>query len=1197
MTSESEPRSIDGVTFRVVERCPWCHGKAIQTIARRADSIPVQRCTDCALVFTGELPDDLGVFYDDGYFARHSAPGSVDALTGYDDYDQSYSPSSFRWITTLLKCLVPEGGKLFDVGAATGTFLEMAAYEGFEVSGSEINATAAEQARSKGLDVVAGPFSAADWPAGGFDVVTALETLEHVTDVRSMLTDLAALLNETGILCFLVPNVPARLVDEYGDDLIEFTKSLEHTFYFNPEILAAICEDVFGAGRLTLATMDVSESGQIVSYAFGIVRKEPVEDPPEAVLIPLVSGAGSLEELVELPPDHGLAVALGNAKFFQFDRADAALLFALDGGVSEDAHRVVKAQVLRNKGELFSSMHELESVLARQNTDPFVASLLAEILRDFWSLLGATDRGLSAGARQVHGSIEATQRELAGYRSRAGSVELLGAERVEAIEMANHLAEANAAQREELEALISTLREQAASLEEEILRMGAGLKEVAQENGALTIRLRESEAALLEARQTVATHEARTEVLRRDVDRFKADLDGIYDSRAWRAVSALRTAKGNVFGFLGWPVRQVRRFWLRRLPVADHGEGPLESAVTGVRPSPVMPSQFPVLVSVIMPVYNKGRGLLDAVDSVLRQTLQDVEIIVWDDGSTDPETEMALQEAARLSRVSLFRSSNRGVIGARNAAMSFARGRYFCCLDPDDRIAPTYLEKAVVLLEADPRAAIAYPWQETIGDKTEIWKCQDLDPRLIATVNHVPVCAVFRREVYVETGGFSSEMTSGYEDWEFWAHAAELGFAGRAIPEPLFEYTHSASADESRDARAREMHLELATRIAELHPLLARGGVVTRQESGYRSRQLVAAQTALPAGVGRPIVLTIPWLTVGGADNVVESLVRHWVSDGRTVVVMATVSLGAGMLNRFDQLLDLTPYAYQLPALLPEDEWLGFVGRHLEILTDPVLVNIGSPWLYTVVEDLKRRMPGLRVVDQQFNDLGHLEGNRSASAAIDVTAAAYDALAEVLRADGRPPESVQVVYTGIEQPAQPDAEAIAAFRSENGPDKILVSFVGRLSEEKRPGWIVEVADALGTDYHLLAVGDGPLADELGPEIASRKNITWVRHAESIETVLASSDVVMLPSRVEGIPLVVLEALALATPVVAAAVGGLPELAGSPGITLVDPNDLDGFVRAIRRIEPGAEAIEGGLLPQFREDVMMRRFDQLVDPGS
>jgi glycosyltransferase involved in cell wall biosynthesis len=344
--------------------------------------------------------------------------------------------------------------------------------------------------------------------------------------------------------------------------------------------------------------------------------------------------------------------------------------------------------------------------------------------------------------------------------------------------------------------------------------------------------------------------------------------------------------------------------------------------------------------------------------------------------------------------------------------------------------------------------------------------------------------------------------------------------------------------------------------------------------------------------------VAVPWFTVGGGDKVVELLVSHFAACGRTVIVLMTERLGPGMEDRSSSLETSTPYRYNLETLLTRDAWLPFVTGLLAGLPEPVLVNVGSRWIYEELASLKAAIPALTVIDQLFNNVGHLDANRAASSSIDLTVAAYAELAREIASDGRPSESIVTVHTGITTPSPPEPGAIAEFRAKLGledADK-LVSFAGRLSAEKRPEWITGIARRLPVSFRVLVVGDGPLAGELQPLFEEDPRITWIKYAESVEVLLAASDVTMIPSLVEGIPLVALEALALGTPVVATAVGGMPELLDTPGVSLVDVDDQQGFADALVH---AAQADQPPIvLPErFQLAHMLAEIDRLIDQSS
>lgn len=112
-------------------------------------------------------------------------------------------------------------------------------------------------------------------------------------------------------------------------------------------------------------------------------------------------------------------------------------------------------------------------------------------------------------------------------------------------------------------------------------------------------------------------------------------------------------------------------------------------------------------VSVVIPLYNKGRYVDRAVSSVLAQSYPALEIIVVDDGSTDDGPEKVLHFGD--PRICLIRQENRGPGAARNAGLTVAKGKYVAFLDADDEWLPSFLNAGIPLLE-DRESGVTVVW-------------------------------------------------------------------------------------------------------------------------------------------------------------------------------------------------------------------------------------------------------------------------------------------------------------------------------------------------------------------------------------------------------------------------------------------------------------------------------------------------------
>ena len=166
-------------------------------------------------------------------------------------------------------------------------------------------------------------------------------------------------------------------------------------------------------------------------------------------------------------------------------------------------------------------------------------------------------------------------------------------------------------------------------------------------------------------------------------------------------------------------------------------------------------------VSVIMPVYNEGKYIFDAISSILNQTFSDFEFIIIDDGSTDNSYDI-IQTFSDHRIVTIRNEKNRGTFPVRNLGMSLSKGKYIAVMDADDMALPDRLQKQYDYLEKNPTVLAIGAQLHFIGTerKTEMpISYHEICAGLLHNSCIMHPTLFIRSEIIRQTGGYDEQYT------------------------------------------------------------------------------------------------------------------------------------------------------------------------------------------------------------------------------------------------------------------------------------------------------------------------------------------------------------------------------------------------------------------------------------------------------
>lgn len=206
-------------------------------------------------------------------------------------------------------------------------------------------------------------------------------------------------------------------------------------------------------------------------------------------------------------------------------------------------------------------------------------------------------------------------------------------------------------------------------------------------------------------------------------------------------------------------------------------------------------------ISIISACFNHGKFINEMLESVYKQTFEDYEIIIVNDGSTDNTAEIL--QSITHEKVKIIHTENHGPAEARNTAIKHARAPIIMNLDADDKIASDLLEKAYKTFRSGPNIGIVYSDTEFFGAKSGNFDIAEYSLETMLFDNRIISMAFFKKEDWGLVGGYSGELMYGLEDWDFWLLIIELGRKVVKIPEKLVYYRTYENFADCRSGRRK----------------------------------------------------------------------------------------------------------------------------------------------------------------------------------------------------------------------------------------------------------------------------------------------------------------------------------------------------------------------------------------------------------
>ncbi len=314
------------------------------------------------------------------------------------------------------------------------------------------------------------------------------------------------------------------------------------------------------------------------------------------------------------------------------------------------------------------------------------------------------------------------------------------------------------------------------------------------------------------------------------------------------------------------------------------------------------------------------------------------------------------------------------------------------------------------------------------------------------------------------------------------------------------------------------------------------------------------------------VALVTTQLGPGGAEQVLYDIASAFASNRFETLLLATQSHDDRWLPKWRQSVD---HVYDLASVVSSEKTIAALCSVISNWRCDYLLVQNSLYGYAAIPHIKRMLPGIKVFDviHSVDDAwDQIASTVDVAAYIDRRVAMSQSVRDRLLAMGTREAQILLVRNGVD---------LARFQPSpvhsHSPKNIL--FAARLDAVKRPLFVADIARALSTlrpqrDFRFVIAGDGPEKHRFERRVHKlglAALFDFRGQVDDLAPLYAACDVVILPSRSEGVPLVILEALASARPVVASKVGSIPEVLDSSCGILIDRPEASEFARAIQSL--------------------------------
>lgn len=622
-------------------------------------------------------------------------------------------------------------------------------------------------------------------------------------------------------------------------------------------------------------------------------------------------------------------------------------------------------------------------------------------------------------------------------------------------------------------------------------------------------------------------------------------------------------------------------------------------------------------ISIITPYYNSKDTIEETYNSIMNQTYPYFEWIIVDDGSKDKDSISKIEEISkRDSRIKLYRIENSGPSQARDYGISKSSktSKYVFFLDSDDLIDKTMLECLYWTLETNKDASFAYTTTVNFGTREFIWENYFTVERE-KSENLLTIAAMVKKDDLLEVGCFGLKEKSMYEDWNLWLKLIKAGKKPVRVSAPLFWYRQTQTGEFSRANKNHEKAMKV---IKETASKISNDAVEPIQYPRYGKQYAMTENLNLVIPDYKKderitVLYIFPWMVVGGADFFNLDLIKRLDSKKYRSIILTTTPSNNPIRQDFEEYAEV----YDMSSFIDRINYINFAEYIISSRKVDLVFVSNSEYGYYMIPYLKSKFPDIpfidyiHCVDIYDERKGFARCSRDVTEFISGTYCCNNATLRELKEDFGI-NNAETIYIGTNEkkfdPTKFDKEKLKD--KYNIPkDKIIISFICRLSDQKRPEMFVEIAKRVCQEdkkIFFVIAGDGPLMPKVKANI--NENFKLLGMVKETEEIYAISDATFNCSSFEGLALTSYESLSMGVPVISTDAGGQAELIDNEVGALIHFNEnptpevfeeeIQEYVKETLRVVNNLDKLKKNcrekIIKGFTLDIMAKKFDKIFE---